>query len=91
MAKLRRLTMRACVACDWAEASLVPFGTSRDPDCPWCHAPTRVAREEGLFDSAQAAAAASARSGSARRAAARSRVLLRRRHGDDGNARHLYW
>jgi hypothetical protein len=60
VAKLRRLIVRACAVCEWSEASLVRAGALRDADCPWCHAPTRVEREEWLFDSGDLRAQAAA-------------------------------
>jgi hypothetical protein len=60
MAKLRRLVVRACVVCEWTETSFVALHARRDPDCPWCHAPTRVTRDEWLFDSADLRAQAAA-------------------------------
>jgi hypothetical protein len=60
MARLRRLIVRACVVCEWTDASFAAVGALRDPGCPRCHAPTRVARDEWLFDSADLRAQAAA-------------------------------
>ncbi len=44
--RLRRLVARACTVCEW-EGDAVEPPTSL-AGCPWCHAPTRVVREELL-------------------------------------------
>ena len=59
----RRFVSRACMVCEWhgeaVERDVAPV------ECPWCHAPTRVDREEWLFDAAglRAQAAAYGRAG----------------------------
>ena len=45
----RRFISRACVVCEWTGVA-VEVHVWPDSDCPWCHAPTRVVREEWLFD-----------------------------------------
>ena len=45
--ELRRLVSRACTLCEW-EGVAVEQGERPTPDCPWCHAPTRVVSEELL-------------------------------------------
>src|SRR5262245_44137926 len=45
----RRFVTRACVVCEWTGAS-VEVAEVKDGDCPWCHAPARIIREEWLFD-----------------------------------------
>jgi hypothetical protein len=60
----RRFVVRACEVCDWSRAALEP--QEMEPaDCPWCHAPTKVMREEWLvpIDDVRAQAAAHGRSG----------------------------
>jgi hypothetical protein len=54
---------RSCAVCEWSGASLEV--AAHAIDCPWCHAPTRVVREELLFDAAalRAQAAAYGRAG----------------------------
>jgi hypothetical protein len=54
----RRLVARACVICEWKGAS-VEVGPA-PTECPWCHAPTRVEREDWLFDAAELRAQAAA-------------------------------
>jgi hypothetical protein len=54
----RRLVTRACAVCEWTGASVE---VGRAPtDCPWCHAPTRVTREDWLFDAVELRAQAAA-------------------------------
>jgi hypothetical protein len=43
----RRLVSRICRVCDWEGAS-VETAPGAAIDCPWCHAPTQVVREEWL-------------------------------------------
>src|SRR4051812_23596654 len=47
----RRFLTRACVVCEWTGAAVEV--ARRDIDCPWCHAPARIVREEWLFDAAE--------------------------------------
>jgi hypothetical protein len=55
----RRFVTRQCDVCEWNGAAVeLPRGTP--PDCPWCHAPTHVVREEWLFDAAEFRAQAAA-------------------------------
>jgi hypothetical protein len=42
----RRLVARTCTVCEW-EGQEVEHG-GETPECAWCHAPTRVVREELL-------------------------------------------
>ena len=44
----RRFVTRACVVCEWTAAAVELHGAA--PSCPWCHAPTKVLREEWLVD-----------------------------------------
>jgi hypothetical protein len=54
----RRLISRQCAVCEWTGAS-VESGPPPS-DCPWCHAPTRIVREDWLFDAAELHAQAAA-------------------------------
>lgn len=36
----RQLVHRKCVVCEWEEERVELPGA--DPDCPWCHAPTKA-------------------------------------------------
>jgi DNA-directed RNA polymerase subunit RPC12/RpoP len=42
----RRLVSRVCMVCDWSGESVEQ--ATRDVACPYCHAPTRIVREELL-------------------------------------------
>src|SRR5207247_1564069 len=44
--RFRRLVSRACTVCEW-EGQAVESANSA-VDCPWCHAPSRIVREELL-------------------------------------------
>ncbi len=44
----RRYVTRACVVCEWTGASVETVDAS--PACPWCHAPSKIVREEWLVD-----------------------------------------
>jgi hypothetical protein len=59
----RRYVSRACAVCEWTGGSLEV--KEARADCPWCHAPAPVVREEWLYDAAglQAQAAAYGRLG----------------------------
>jgi hypothetical protein len=48
----RRFITRACVVCEWSGAA-VEVQPVDIADCPWCHAPARVVREEWLFDATE--------------------------------------
>ena len=42
----KRLVSRACEVCDWQGQAVE---TRADPvECPWCHAPSRIVREDWL-------------------------------------------
>jgi len=45
-ARFRRLVSRACTVCEW-EGQTVESADST-VDCRWCHAPSRIVREELL-------------------------------------------
>jgi len=47
----RRFVTRACEVCEWTGASIESHDAA--VDCPWCHAPSRIVREEWLFDVAE--------------------------------------
>jgi hypothetical protein len=36
-----RLVRRTCAVCEWDGIQIEP--PDADPDCPWCHGPTRIA------------------------------------------------
>jgi hypothetical protein len=55
----RRFVTRACVVCEWTGAS-VEVTTGEGGDCPWCHAPAPVVREEWLLDADEVRAQAAA-------------------------------
>jgi hypothetical protein len=55
----RRFVTRACVVCEWTGAA-VEVGDVEVGDCPWCHAPARLVREEWLFDATELRAQAEA-------------------------------
>jgi len=44
----RQVVNRRCRMCEW-EGELIETGEN-DPDCPWCHAPTRRVREVAVTD-----------------------------------------
>ena len=50
MAGTHRLVSRACAVCEWEGANVEDPG--QKVECPWCHAPTRVVREEWLTPAA---------------------------------------
>jgi hypothetical protein len=56
MELLRHFVTRRCAVCDWAGAPVEPHGDGGD--CPFCHAPTEIAREEWLIDVAEVRAQA---------------------------------
>jgi hypothetical protein len=45
-AKFRRLVSRACTVCEWEGQAVEPPPPAGG--CAWCHAPSRVVREELL-------------------------------------------
>jgi hypothetical protein len=47
----RRFVTRACAVCEWTGAAIESH--AKAVDCPWCHAPSVVVREEWLFDVAE--------------------------------------
>jgi hypothetical protein len=51
-----RLVERVCAVCDWSRRAVEP--TADAPDCPLCHAPTKVAHEEWLVPVAEVRAQA---------------------------------
>jgi hypothetical protein len=71
----RRLVTRACAVCDWTAATIETV----DPpvNCPVCHAPTVIDREEVLYDAAamRAQAAAFGRAGGLKGGRARAERL----------------
>ena len=74
---------RRCGVCEWSGAAVEgPSGTA--PDCPWCHAPAHVVREEWLFDAAEfrAQAAAFGRLGGMKGGRARAERLSSRRRSE---------
>jgi hypothetical protein len=44
----RRFVTRACVVCEWTGAAVERYSDA--PSCPWCHAPTKIVREEWLVE-----------------------------------------
>jgi len=42
----RRFVSRACSVCEWEGQAVEP--ADHAPECAWCHAPTRILREELL-------------------------------------------
>ena len=44
--RFRRFVTRACTVCEWEGAAVEP--PAAPGDCRWCHAPSRVVREELL-------------------------------------------
>jgi hypothetical protein len=44
----RRFVTRRCAVCEWTGAA-VEIGETTG-ECPWCHAPAHVVREEFLFN-----------------------------------------
>ena len=47
---MRQLVRRECVVCEWEAEQVEPLGL--EPDCPWCHAPTRALEALPLPDGA---------------------------------------
>jgi hypothetical protein len=45
-ARFRRFVSRACTMCEWEGQAVEPPPATGE--CPWCHAPARVVREELL-------------------------------------------
>lgn len=56
---LRRFLTRACPVCEWTGAAVEVAG-GETGDCPWCHAPAHIAREEWLLDAGELRAQAAA-------------------------------
>jgi len=83
----RRFITRACVVCEWTGAA-VEVDVRPESDCPWCHAPTRVVREEWLFDATElrAQAAHFGRVGGLKGGRARAERLSSRRRSDIARA-----
>ena len=79
----RRFVSRACVVCEWTGAA-VEIERVEASDCPWCHAPSQVMREEWLLDAAElrAQAAAFGRLGGLKGGRARAQRLSPRRRSD---------
>jgi len=44
--RFRRLVSRECTVCEWEGQAVESAGSA--VDCPWCHAPSRIVREELL-------------------------------------------
>src|SRR5207244_11186174 len=79
--RLRHYVIRACNVCEWTDAALEAGVIS--PSCPWCHAPSRVVREEWLISigDVRAQAAANGRVGGLKGGRARAeRLSPTRRH-----------
>ena len=78
-----RLVSRACEVCEW-EGTAVETGDA-PVDCPWCHAPTRVVREQILDSDASAKnahAAALGRLGGLKGGRARAERLSAKRRSE---------
>jgi hypothetical protein len=77
VARDRQVVSRRCRMCEW-EGELIETGDS-DPDCPWCHAPTRRVRVVAVTDrrrsSASRHAAALGRLGGLKGGRARAEAL----------------
>jgi hypothetical protein len=81
----RRFLTRACAVCEWTGASVEPAPAhSTVVECPWCHAPTRIVREEWLFDVSEmrAQAAGFGRLGGLKGGRSRAERLSARRRSD---------
>jgi len=82
----RRFVSRACMVCEWhgeaVERDVAPV------ECPWCHAPTRITRQEWLIpmlgnkNSHAAAAATLSRLGASRGGKARAARLSSSRRSE---------
>jgi len=86
----RRLVTRSCNLCDWEGEAVEPAG--RAVDCPWCHAPTRIVREELLVPvvaGKNPLAAALSRLGAARGGRARAERLTATRRREIARAAAL--
>jgi len=79
----RKFVTRVCAVCEWNGAAVEsPYSTPID--CPWCHAPTRIVREEWLFDAEElrAQAAAFGRMGGLKGGRSRAEGLTSHRRSD---------
>lgn len=81
-ASSRRLITRRCSVCEWTGAA-IETGT-KVVECPWCHAPTEVTREELLVDAEEARrqAAAFGRKGGLKGGRARAERLTSKRRSE---------
>jgi hypothetical protein len=79
----RRYVTRVCAVCEWTGAA-VEVSDLQIGDCPWCHAPARVVREEWLFDATELRAQAEAfgRQGGQKGGRARADRLTPRRRSE---------
>jgi len=79
----RRYVTRVCAVCEWTGAS-VEVADVELGDCPWCHAPARIVREEWLFDATElrAQAAAFGRLGGQKGGRSRAERLTPRRRSE---------
>src|SRR5947209_16053030 len=90
--RLRHYVIRACNVCEWTDAALEVGVIS--PACPWCHAPSRVVREEWLIPirDVRAQAAANGRVGGLKGGRARAeRLSPTRRREIARNAATVRW
>jgi len=80
----RKFVTRACAVCEWSGAWVEPPQSTKVVDCPWCHAPTRIVREEWLFDVSEmrAQAAVFGRMGGLKGGRSRAERLSPRRRSD---------
>jgi len=94
-ATFRRLVSRACTVCEWDGQAVEPGAARPAPGCPWCHAPTRVVREELLVPlepGKNPLAAALSRLGAARGGRVRAeRLTAARRREIARAAAHARW
>jgi hypothetical protein len=80
----RRLVTRACQVCDWNGTSAELDDATLAADCPQCHAPTRIVRDERVFDKAErrAQAAALGRAGGLKGGRIRAQRLSAKRRAE---------
>jgi hypothetical protein len=89
----RRFVTRTCVVCEWSGAA-VEEARVEGGDCPWCHAPARIVREEWLVDAAElrTQAAAFGRLGGLKGGRARAERLSPNRRSEIARkAAHARW